>query len=1158
MICGKSLLVPSLFVLVSLLAGCGGGGDSSTYTLKTALQDLDIDPDGLTTVLTFEGNVEGLAPHHIQSDGGQTAVSVVAMGTDLTVLWAERVTPQDSVRVLKGSAPTDYVPVATSDATAPTFVVAGATQGAGLGDDVVVVQFSGPRVVAEQVIDGATWSLVVVGQTLPLAESVFDFDVDLQRLTITTDESANVHAIFSVRAAGLASVAATAVSNAPVVGAATGDTQAPLLVSAIQRLGEDEFGRVIEFTFNEAMSPVFATQGTQYTPGFPAFAQTVEQVTPETLRVTFGQPVVPGLSAVAMLSVRDAHGNIYSGGLSAITAGSTEVNGYAVDPTIETLSGVGNDRLIVVTDQALVPSRAELAASWSLEVDGNAVDLAGANLSYDLFEKTLTVVLDSDHLNGLDFELTPAAVLDVDGQAFAAAFTGTIAGETVAPGIFAATQNRQVDPTGATLDIRFNEAVAEDQAEDVGNYTASHAATLLGAALQIDGVTVRLIFDAAIVPGIHTVAVAGVGDLAGNTIAAVGAQNLDSTDVDDPTAAQVAMRGFSGPDNDRVEVVFDDLMVAADVEATANWILESPVGTPLDPSFASIDYSDVSNTAVLTFDGGDGIALQYGSSFSASFGAMRDIAGNTIVAQPYLGTADVEALRPTIESVFVRSNPNQNQVWVRFDEALANFDDAFAQYQLRDANGLLLGTPSATPVLSNDGRGVRITFGQVVVAGVNEVDVMGLTDLAGNPMFPALARAVEAEDTAALDFEPAFTTATTVPGENNDIIVVRFDRRPSGFGVDDSSHFTLLDGGTPVSLAGAAFAWDGNLELSIDLGATMSLATNAPYTLEFDGLVTAQGIAMVGAASLVVGADGDLAEPNLASGNARVYAASPTFGVVVDFDEAVDSLHAQDIFNYALEIFTPLSAEVVGPRSVRLLFPFPVNVSDFFEVIVRDLAGNQQYQASLLTAADVAGPLVTGVDGVIAPGFGGDRVRVRFHKPVLPSSATDLSNYAVLSNALPLSLVGGHATYASADNEVTLWLPVGSELAAGQTMQVQIGAVADHSGFTLSPTASVFGPVTGDTTAPSIQNAFAERRASATGLVVDVLFSEDVDPTLAQDVANWSVSGGQAVLTADALAGNVVRLSLATPLGASDVVTATDMADAAGNTAISLDFNPVD
>src|SRR6185436_8960721 len=99
----------------------------------------------------------------------------------------------------------------------------------------------------------------------------------LQRVDVTLGASANLHATFTIAASGIHSVADVLVAAGPVGGNATGDSTPPGLVSANQNLAEDEYGRVVDFTFDEAMDPVFSTALGHFSSAAPDLATNVEQ-----------------------------------------------------------------------------------------------------------------------------------------------------------------------------------------------------------------------------------------------------------------------------------------------------------------------------------------------------------------------------------------------------------------------------------------------------------------------------------------------------------------------------------------------------------------------------------------------------------------------------------------------------------------------------------------------------------------------------------------------------------------------------------------------------------------------------------------------------------------------------------------------------------------
>ena len=126
------------------------GDPKDGYPMESALQDLGIDPTGLTTLLSFDGSHGVFDMSQVECDGGQSAVSIAPSGNDLVVTWDARVTPSHRVRVLSNWVTADWHTVTTTDSAAPTFTVTTATQDtsdAALGGDYMEVTFSGARLV---------------------------------------------------------------------------------------------------------------------------------------------------------------------------------------------------------------------------------------------------------------------------------------------------------------------------------------------------------------------------------------------------------------------------------------------------------------------------------------------------------------------------------------------------------------------------------------------------------------------------------------------------------------------------------------------------------------------------------------------------------------------------------------------------------------------------------------------------------------------------------------------------------------------------------------------------------------------------------------------------------------------------------------------------
>ena len=1151
------------FMLLALLspgcnkAGGGGGGSNSILGIE---QDLTLDPAGTTTVVTFMSDPGVLTPANFEADGGQNAVSVNQNGNAYEVTWDARVTPAHQVRPLAvGSIPETFMAVSTSDAAAPTFAVTAANQVVGLGNDTITVQFSGARVIESEAEDLANWTLKIGSTTLPLTGSTFSLDNNTQVLSVTTGSQANLHASFTLAAKNtLHSVADVALATTAVAGNASGDNLAPTLSSVVQNLTEDEFGRVVDLTFSEAMDPLFCASLANFGGANPDVATTFAQPSANVLRVTFNNPIVPGVNTIDLADLVDAHGNAFPDQNVAVAAGSTVANGFDNGPDVTTVEGVGGDVLTVDFLQAIDPDDASDPAHWNLEIPtGNPIDLSNCTLTYDLPTKALSIELDFDALNGDSFTFEPASgnePVDVDGELFSASVAGLVTGDGALPTLSGATQNRVFDPTGMTVDVVFSEALEETSAETLGNWNIP-GKSLQTATLLPSKSVVRLVWDAYVLPGTDTLDASGILDLAGNSMTAVLAQALTSTDTTAPGATSITAQAVEGEANDVVRVTFNDNLIESEIENVANWTFESPVGSAQSLAGASVVWNDAGRQASVTLPAG--IDLVGGNSARASFSGVHDIAGNAITATAASGTVAAEVNVPTVDSVWVKTGL-ANHVVVRFSEPCAEMDDisGLTQYVVRNSSGVIKGAAtSATEAV--DHMGVELVFGFAVLAGSDTLDLAGVTDLAGNSMFPVSQHAVAVEDGTSVDLDTVNSNLTSVAGEANDTIELVFTTPPSRWNLLSVSNYTISLLGTPLNLNGATLSYDGNLTVTIALGASGSpnLQTGATYDVDISALTSVQGVA--GAAiSESIAAGGESVPPSLPAGLTRLDASSPTDSVLIQFSEAVDLASAENTAHYDLNGgANPDSVTRVGLSTVRAVWNGGVVLGDTVNASVADLAGNVGVVSRAVSAADLQGPLVVSVDGLSVSGAGLDTVTVVFDKPVDPTSALDPSNYGV-TNGSALVIGGSILTFDSSTNSVTIHLQPGVELDPTLGLTVHVQDVGDHAGLVMNPPANVGGAVTGDLSAPAFEAAFVNYRADVLGLSVDVRFSEDVPAAFVSNPANWSLNGGQAVQSVTLQSGTHVRLFLDLPLSSGDELELTALPDMAGNESGTISIAP--
>ncbi len=1163
---GKLASLLAFTALALAFQSCAGSSSESQNSITSAEQDLTLDPSGATTVVTF-ASADGfgsMSEVNFASDGGQTATGVTLAGSEATVTWSARVSPSDMVRVV-GLDPISsaFHAVSTSDSTPPTFTIANGTQTSGLGGDTFDVQFAGVHVVESDVETLANWTLKIGTTTLALTGSTIVFDETTQSAAFTLGTLANLHASFTLNASGVHAVSDVLASTAPVAGTASGDSTAPTLVGTTQNLIVDEFGRIVDFQFSEAMDPVFSVQLSHFGVTTPAIAVDVSRPSDDVLRVTFNQPMVPGVDTVDLSSLVDAHGNAFVDSTEAIAQPSPVVNAFDGLPVATTVANAGGDTITVVTTQALDPRTAVDPTAWTLDVASVPVDLTTQFLDYDLLTKTLTISLDFDMHNADAFTVTGVNTLDVDGQTFALSSGGSASGDATAPTLLNVTQNRTLDATGKTLVALFSEDVDEATAEALTSYSVSGTQTLM-TATQVSPTSVQLEFDALVVPGDVTFGVQDVTDLAGNAITTALGIPIATTDVTVPHPLTFNARAIEGADNDTVTVGFDDDMIESEVETAANWHVESPVGNVVSTVGATAVYTSASKTAVLTF--ANGVDFQRGDDAAVHFTGCRDIAGNTAATTVLSGAVNSESTLPTVHTIY-RDASFADTVVIVFSEPCSRIDDLFdavvnpsgTRYVLRDSGGIQRGIATAAASQSS-GLAASVTFG-IVVAPTDTIDVLGLADLCGNPMFPALAVPTLASDTSVPALMTGSSTLAPVSGENNDVISVVFDRPMSPWTLLDPSHYTITGTG-PVSLASAVWSFDGTSTVTIALrsGTNDDLQTGTGYDVSVNGVWSAQGVQRsVADVESAITATGDVTAPDVPVGRVRI---DPTTAnaLLVEADEALDLSSAQNAANYDYDSGNIATSAVrLGVRTVRVVFAVAPVVGQDLQFTLTDLAGNVSGTITrAVTAADAVGPLVSSVAGVIRPGWGGDVVSITFSEPVTSVTALSALNYGVTSGSRTLSMTNARLVYSSVTNTVTVLFASGQELDGTAPVSVSVGNVRDHSDNVMPAPIVVGGSVSGDITAPSISSAFVDWHDDANGLVVDVLFSEDVDTSWTANSANWTASGGQTVSSVTMPERNHARVVLGSALTASQTLSITTVPDLANNVSGPLTADPIE
>lgn len=1155
----------ALGLLALPLFSCGGSGSSgggATFTIASQVQDLTLDANGRTTVITFSAVPAGLAPANFDSSGAQTATAVAVVGSTVQVTWDTFLSPADTMRVTGVTGLVSvFAPITTSDASVPTFTITDGTQVAGLGGDTIEVTFAGTNIDPVAVANVGSWDLVVNGQTQDLTGTLFAFNAGTQILTITTGTTANLHAAFTLAASSLSSVGGTALATAPIVGAATGDLVAPTLVGVRQRLDLDEFGRTVEFEFDKPMDPDTAVLLPNFGVVLPdSVTGVTANGTGETLTATFNSPMVPGTDSITLTGLVDHHGNAFPNGAQAVAAFNPVAAVFDVGalPTATTVTNEGGDVVVVTTTQAFDPDSAEDPLRWIFNYDGGNINLATQTLTYDLLNKQLTIDLDFDMKNTLAFSITGSGVVEVDGQAFNLGVAGTVSGDTTDVTVVGVQQNRALFPAGNVLDVTLSEDVEQVAAELNGNWPLAGGPTVTGAELLMPGLNVvRLTLDAPGTPVDVTVTAQNLEDLAGNIMPApealLAVTSSDSTAPAPSTAVGTAVEGAL---NDTVVVVFDDDMISSEVLVPTNWTVESPVGTPFDTTGATVTYDGPSRTASLEFDNLTTTNFTNGDDFNVTFTGLRDIAGNTVTNAVLAGNIASETTLPQVHEIW-RDGVTTDEIVIVFTEPCGFLDDLYVavsnedgtRFVLRDNLGVEQAKAADAVILQN-GLAVRIGFSTPVMA-TDTIDVLGVTDLAGNPMFPAMTFPTIVEDASVPALDTGVSAFTVATGERNDTVTVVYDVPMNPWSLLDVQNYTFSPA---LNLDQASLVFDGTstVTITLDGAAADDLLDGTNYDLTVNNVFSAQGIPRtVADTELAIAAAGDAVIPDLIGGSLTI---DPQTADALMFEttEALNFLSAIAFANYDHNGGNvAVQAELLTPRSIRIIFGTGVNpaIGEMTAFSFDDLAGNNSgVIARAVTAADAAAPNVLSVAATAVEGVGADFITVTWDESIDQVTGLDIANYTFTNNGNPVSLIGASLRYNSLDHSVTFELPAGVDLDPAFQIVSSISNITDVSGNSIGGPITPAGAIGGDVAAPSISEAFVNLRQSPTATVIDVLFDEDVNTGFSGLFPAWGTSGVANVTSATVIDNKFIRLTLDAPLIQGETVDiTTGLPDLAGN-----------
>lgn len=1178
-------------------------GDDQTVEsgATVTLQGSGTDPEGAALAF-FWFQVSGGTFVELADERAATTTFTAPQGPDvlvfrLTVRDDANQTAQDTVTITVNPPP-------DADADRPAVTAATATAVPGASNDTITVTFDDDMNQTDvTTLDNYTFSSPV-GQTLDLTGASIAYDPVSRTATITLDQQPPADVNLK-RGASFAIIVNPGVRNAAgfsfsgsntFFGIVDGDDDPPAITSAVQNLDADPLGRTIDITWDEPMEDTVDTTlaPDAYRASGGQTATTVSAVSATLTRVTFDSVVIPGIHTLTVSSTgpEDLAGNAFPGAAGIAVAGSDTTPPGVSEAAFVAVSGPDNDFVTVTFSEPVVPADAETLDNYDLESpDDTDLDATGATIFYDPDTRTTTIVF-TDALpapinlqSGDTFEVTVTNVRDVAGNTIdpaQASATGSISGDiTVGPTVVSVTQNTAADPTGATLDVLFDEALTQATAEDPANYVSSGGQNVSGNPQLLDDLlTVRVTFDALVAPGSDTLAVSNVTDLAGNAMQPAADIPIASDDTDPPAIASCSASIGPRIADDTITITFDDHLDPATATPPANWVIESPIGTGLTHTGSAFAWDSDTRTLTITLDdpaGPNEDNLAFDGSFRIApvdATTITDVAGNFLPASACTGTVRGDGVPPALVGLMRVDSVSDATVRLIFDRAI-DTTSAESDVTYDDGGAAAIGaTRQAT------GDTIQVTFPATVDTGVPDISFQDLFSAAGIRMPPVDNATVDPEDTTA---PTASLVAEAVSGAGRDTLVITWSETMHPLDIINPDNFTaVIDPGgtnTTIDLANASFrAETGDTVtriilpegIDLPLGQTVRLTPSA-------NIRDAHGVAYGGASiDDVVG--GDSAPPAIMQAVLNTPADPAGTTVDVVFDEVVDPTTATDPANYASADGT-INADSVTlphPRVARVVFDASMAGQTVRVTGIADLAGNTLGADTMATDAApalTAPTVVSGSSGTVSVRDEADRIYLRFDKPLDPGTITAagirIRHPSTNTDFTPLP-EDAVVTYDAQNDWVIITLPecpfddasctddldsdsdtdihligftdlYGNPVASSETIPAATISPANLDGFTNDTTAPVLlgGPVAGPAQADIDPDD---------PTVVYLTFDERLKTSVAENPATWSHST-QGIPTSATLihAGRTVRLRFPSNVSPADTIGYTDLEDAAGN-----------
>ncbi|WP_434082435.1 SwmB domain-containing protein [Comamonas antarctica] len=893
-------------------------------------------------------------------------------------------------------------------------------------------------------------------------------------------------------------------------------------------------------------------------------------------------------------SVQDPAGN------DAANLPETGVNNLVPDgvsPTfVSAATSSDGASLVLSYDEALDPAHPPALGSFAVSVNGAAVAVTGVAVA----GSTVVLTLASAVANGAVVTVAYAdptagndanAVQDAAGND--AASLAPIAVDNLVPDTLAPTfVSAQTSADGATLQLTYSEPL------DAANppAAASFAVTVNGApvavtAVSVSGAGVLLILATPVVNGaVVTVAYddpsagndpGAIQDAAGNDAASLPVTGVDNTVPDTTPPAFVS--AATSADGTALTLTYGEALDASNPPAVTSFVVRVN-GAPVAVATAAVSGTSVVLLLDTPVPHGATVTVSYADpTVSNDANAVQDAAGND--AASLAETAVSNLVPDSTAPVFLSAVTSADgaSLVLTYDGALDAANPPPLGSFAVSAGGVALPVTAVAVV----GSTVVLTLGTPVTNGVAVSlsysdptagnDAGAIQDAAGNDAASLANVGVvnNVPDTTA----PVFVSAVT--SADGSTLQLTYSEALDGVNLPAIGSFVVTVNGAPVAVSGVSVV--GNtlvlaLASAVASGAAVAVSYSDPTPGNDTGAV--QDAAGNDAASLPAtsvnnvvpdttpprfvsaqtGTDGTTLQLNYSE--ALDAANPPAAGAfVVNVNGAVVAVTGVTIAGSSVVL--ALAAPVANGAAVTVAYTDPSTGNDLGAV--QDAAGNDA--ASLPptgvanTVPDTTAPVfvsaVTSVDGAA--------LVLSYNEALDAANPPPASSFAVNVNGVAVAVTAVAVSGSSVVLTLATAVPNAAAVTvayADQTPGDEVNAIQDAAGNDAAslPVTSVNNAVP-DTSAPS----FVSAQTSADGATLQLVYSEALDaanpPAAASFVVN--VNGAPVAVSAVAIAGNAVLLTLAAPVGNGATVTvayadpsaANDLnaiQDLAGNDAAAL------